>query len=329
MTKSSMRAQIVALITAYRQSAALKTILDLQIPELLRDGPQDLGSLSSRIGCSVDDLRRILEFCECMDIVVIKSDSVELRPLGQELNSSPFLRDWARCELQPAYWNAWSHLSSAITSNSTAFSLAHGSPFFEYLAANAPTLELFQATMQAQTESIIPAILESYSFGEYKRIIDIGGGNGQLIKAIVAQHDNVIGTLFDRPEVTQAFKSSHKRLNVVAGDFLRDQAPAGDLHVLKNVLHDWDDQRGLTILANCSASLQAGQKLLIIELVKSDIPGDPQGKGLDLLMMMLLSGQERTVKEFEDLARQADLVLENVHSTNAPVSLLEFKKVSK
>jgi hypothetical protein len=227
------------------------------------------------------------------------------------------------------HWRAWGELLESVRTGQSAFEHVFGCGLFAYFAARPEAARVFDAAMTSRTDQEKAAVLAAYDWPA-GTIVDVGGGVGALLAAILARRPDAHGVLFDLPHVTtdaterieQAGVS--QRCKVVAGDFFQEVPPGGDLYLLKKIIHDWDDQHALAILRNCRAAIADGGRLLVIEHVLAPGNAPSWGKLLDLQMLVVThGGRERSEAEYRALLRQAGFELERVIPTASITSLIE------
>jgi hypothetical protein len=226
-------------------------------------------------------------------------------------------------------WKPWEHLEYCVRTGSNAMRRAVGDDAFDYLATHPEDSAVFDGAMTDYSRVTAPAIAEAYDFGRFRTIVDVAGGQGGLMAAILRSHPGVDGIVYDLPHVVDGTRAAIRkrglqdRCQAMAGDFF-DSVPAGaDAYILKHIVHDWDDERALRILQNCRSAIAPRGRLLICEVVVSG-PGDGcLAKLIDLEMMVIPGGRERTEREFRDLLARAGFRLLGVHPTASPVSVIE------
>ena len=205
--------------------------------------------------------------------------------------------------------------------------LAHGMSFFDYLTQHPAAGRNFDVAMNLINQGEPEAVAESYDFAGVRTLVDVGGGNGSGLAAMLTRHAHLRGVLFDLPAVTEqaapGLAALGDRCEVVGGDFFESMPARGDAYLLSHVIHDWDEERALTILRNCREAMGSGGRLLLVEMV---IPpgGEPHpGKMLDVMMLSLTGGMERTEAEYSELLQRAGFRLTRVVPTPSAVSVVE------
>jgi SAM-dependent methyltransferase len=221
---------------------------------------------------------------------------------------------------------AWGQLLHSVRSGETAFEHIFAAPRFEWLAGHPEAAALFQQAMIALSQGGNIETARAYDFSVCRRVVDVGGGHGQLLSAIVTLNPHLTGVLLDLPAGIEAARRGVggplPRCELVAGDFFAE-VPAADTYVIKKVIHDWDDGRALTILKNCRRAMEPGGRLLVIETIVPPGNGPDPIKLMDVNMLVVTGGMERTREQYEHLFSMAGLRLIRILPTSAPLSVLE------
>jgi len=200
-----------------------------------------------------------------------------------------------------------------------AFDQVYGDSFFHYLSAHPSDAAVFAAAMTAGSVSAVAPLLAAYDFSQFTRIVDIGGGQGALLEAILTANPNLQGVLYDLPEVVAGADrlrtgSIADRCEILGGDFFKDVPNNGDAYLLKGIIHDWDDNDAEKILKNCRRSISPEGRLLLLETVLN--PSSEPARGLmDMLMLTVVGGRERTELDFRALLQRAGFSLSRVIHT--------------
>ncbi len=240
----------------------------------------------------------------------------------------------ARGEL---YYEAAGALIETIRQGGTAFLHAHGRSFFETIAARPGGTAVFQASMTARSQHEARAVVQAYDFSPFGNIVDVGGGHGVLLTAIMKAHPNVHGTLFDRPDVVAGARSNLEACGIASrcalapGDFFAELPTGGDIYLLSRVVHDWDDAAAIRILTSCRQAMAAGGLLLLVEAVLPDRARDlPAAIRMDLHMLTVFDGRERTLPEFERLFEATGFELQRAIPTEdrTGITILEARAIN-
>lgn len=294
----------------------------LRLADLLAGGPRTSDELARETGTDARSLYRVLRALTVAGVVVEHDDATfETTELGAAFRSAPgSMRGWAEFAGEPFYFGSWANIMHTVETGRPAFEHVHGVPFFGYLADHPEQSRVFDDAMTSLTAYDAPAIVSAYDFSPFRRVADIGGGQGGLLFEVMRRHPDVAGTLFDLPHVVEAARSrAHElgfadRLTVASGDFFVEVPPA-DAYLLKFILHDWDDAACRRILASCRRSISADGRLLAVELLVPP-PGVPGNEKLDdIEMMTLLGSRERTEAEFAALFESTGFRLAGVSPT--------------
>jgi hypothetical protein len=267
----------------------------LRIPDLLAGAAKTAEELATATGTQPAALHRLLRALTGLEVLTVEDGRFALTSLGRSLCAGPHSAAEAAIFMgSPAVWSAWGALGHAVFDGQAGFRHAHGTGLFGYLSEHQEEMAAFQAFMSAQSRLQIPAVLAAYDFAPARTIVDVGGGQGALLAAVLAAHPAARGVLFDQPDVVAGsgpvLAPVAPRCEVVPGDFFHTVPAGADAYLLKLVLHDWDDARAASILANVRNAIVPGGRLIIIEAVMP--PGNEyhHAKFLDVNMLVLSEG---------------------------------------
>jgi SAM-dependent methyltransferase len=309
---------------------AIYVAAEIGIADFLDAGPRTADELARETGMHGASLYRVLRALASVDIFREDEEGrFSLTPMGKLLESDApgSKRSLARMAGAELY-RSWSGLLSSVETGGAAFDKVYGKPFFQYMGANPDRWRIYDAAMTGAHDSETVPVLDAYDFGSFRTVVDVGGGNGLALAAILRRHPETRGILLDLPSVADRAEevmagsdvSDHCRF--VGGDFF-DSVPAScDAYLLRHVLHDWEDGEAVAILRNCRNAMQPGGRVLVVETV---IPSGNEpcfGKWLDL-MMLVVGGRERTREEYAELFSAAGLRLTRVVPTAHEVSVIE------
>jgi hypothetical protein len=230
---------------------------------------------------------------------------------------------------RPNCWQAWGALLHAVRCGTTAFDHVHGSGVWEYRAQRPEETLIFDRAMASGTELFAGAVLEVCDFSKSRNVIDIGGGDGMFLAKLLAAYPSLRGTLFDQQHVTSKAAVSLEALGLsgrcqaTAGNFFVKVPEGGDVYLLKWILHDWDDTTAIGILQSCRRAMKPSSRLLVVEHVVGLPNALPDGTFMDLTMMVMNGGRERTEDEFASIFAEAGFQLTSVTSTATPLSVIE------
>ena len=322
------------LIQGYRGTVLLYVAAKLQLADRFTAGGA-IGSAGLARDCSVneDALHRVLRGLAAMEILREEQDgrfALTERGAGL-LSSSPDSCGEQALLAGEEYLPSWGALLHTVTTGQTAFDHVFGMSPWQHRSQTPELGAAFDSILFAQTASLSEALLESYDFGGARQIADIGGGQGGFVSAILARQGASEGVLFDLPQVVAQAKVRlgampfGNRLQIVEGDFFAGIPAGSDLYVLKSVLHDWNDERCLTILRHCRRAMTSADRLLIIERpLPERAVDDPETIMLDIHMLAVLGGKERSVADYHRLARKAGLEPGELFSTSTTFKIMEF-----
>lgn len=310
MRSTDPNAVLWELVRGATATKALGIAADLGIADLLADGPRAVDELAAEVGAEPDTLNRILR--------ALASDGVfaEEKPrFFRNTDASELLRHDG-----PGSWREFAHLFAGVfhaaigeldpSTTKPTFSRRFGNDFWSWLAANPEERATFDAAMAGGKERSAERLAALDWRGD-ETVVDVGGGNGTLLTALIERQPGLSGLVFDLPETHRDEAGLDDRITFVAGNFF-EAVPQGDAYVLSGILHDWDDERATAILHAIRAAAPSEARLLVIDSVIE--PGnDPSGaKWLDLLMLVLESGRERTEPEWQALLEGAGFAVDRI-----------------
>ncbi|WP_105384649.1 methyltransferase [Neorhizobium alkalisoli] len=319
--------QIMRLGLGFAVSQAMRVVIELRVPDLLTAGERAVDDLAAATRTNADALYRVMRLLAAEGVFrEVSPRHFELTELGAALRSDrPGPGDFVRMINSEAYL-AFEQLLYSVRTGKPAFDKLFGSPRFDWLSKHPEQADLFQRAMVALSQGSNEAVAEAYDFSPFTRVVDVGGGHGQLLSAILSRNPHLSGVLFDLPSGVAAARQGAggdlPRTEFIAGDFF-ESVPRGDVYVIKKVVHDWDDERAAAILRNCRRAMQPDGKVLVAETLVP--PGDEpnQIKGIDVVMLAITGGLERTEEHYASLFAAAGLRLEQVIQTQGPISILE------
>jgi hypothetical protein len=303
------RETLLGLIGGFRLSQAIHVIAMLRIPNLIADAPRSANDLADELGCNRDALYRLLRFVAATGVLHEDDERrISLTPVSELLRDDVpgSLADWARFLPRPYLWQPWSLLLDTVRTGDNAFRSLHGVDVWDYRRERPEETAAFDAAMTAQTLGMNESVATGYDFGRFARIVDVGGGRGALIRAILDAHPHVSGVLFDQDPVV-ANAPTHERLECVAGDFFREVPAGADAYLLKWVIHDWEDEEARAILQTVRRAMPGTGVVLLVERVLPPPNEGADTKVTDLQMLMITGGRERTRDEYARLFAAAGL----------------------
>jgi SAM-dependent methyltransferase len=322
--------QLLRLVNGFRISQALHVVATLGIADLLKDGPRASQDLAAATGTHPRAL--VLRALAAAGVFRESADQTfSLTPLGDFLRSdaSEAVGPWAVYIGRAPAWQAWSKLLHSVRTGENAFRHVHGMDVWTYRSRHTDEGAVFDAAMTALSRGVSEAVASSYDFSRSSCVVDVGGGQGAMLAAIVSAHPGLRGILFDQPHVVSRAQDLLRsagvadRVEVVGGSFFEAVPPGGDVYTLKAILHDWDDAASTAILKTCRRAIRPGGKLLIVEQVVAPPNEGLDAKFSDLNMLVSPGGQERTRAEFAALFEAADFHLATVIPTGTRTDIIE------
>jgi hypothetical protein len=317
--------------TGYWLSQAIYVAAKLGLADLLKDGPRSCEELAAATGTDRRCLYRLMRALSMASIFVqAQNDHFALASVGQSLQSNvPGSQRAIIVTLGEIHYQAWGNLLHSIRTGSTAFTSVFRSGLFGYLQHTPEAADTFNKGMSDVASMLAYAVLLAYDFSGISSLVDIGGGHGTFLRTILQLNPEMKGTVFDlAPTIEQAKQRLNEdpcgdRITAIDGDFFHSVPEGADAYVLCGVIHDWDDDRGVLILRNCRLSMKQDGRLLLVEVVVPDNDGYCFSKLLDLNMLVMTGGRERTRAEFAALLNTAGYSLTRIIPTLAPQSVLE------
>jgi hypothetical protein len=310
---------------------AIYVAAKLGIPDLLKDETRSCAQLSQAAHVNAGALRRLLRMLVNTGLIKkADEDSYALTPAGHFLRSDTpgSLKHLAELGGEPWHLHPWTDLIHSIRTGEPAFDRLHGIGFYDYLARHPDSALLFDQAMDAVVGRFASAVAASLHAKEGSVIVDVGGGRGKLLGTVLQRNPRLRGMIFDMKQAVAAAQATMYELGVAerctlhAGDFFASVPPGGDIYILSHVLHNWDDARAIRILRNCREAMSSAARLWIVEIVMGAAP-DFYSVWLDLEMLVNFGGRERSESEYEELVREAGLILLESRPAEAPVCILE------
>jgi SAM-dependent methyltransferase len=317
--------------TGYWISQAIYVAAKLGIADLLKDGPQSCVALATAIGADTASLFRLMRALASVGIFShVRGDCFALSRLAESLQTdTPGSLKTMVMTIGEIHYQACGNLLHSVQTGSPAFNHVFGTSLFGYLQHNAGAADTFNHGMTNLSSMLAYAVLMAYDFTGISSIVDIGGGEGQLLRKILELNPETRGIVLDMPAnvetTTQDLneQSCVGRYSFVAGDFF-DSVPEGaDAYLLCGVIHDWDDEQAVTILRNCHRAMAKNGRLLLVDMVVPEGDVTCFSKLLDLNMLVMTGGLERSKAEFSALLNAAGYKLTRIVPTMAPQSIIE------
>src|SRR5579864_1392145 len=315
--------------SSYWTSQAIYVVAKLGIADLLKDRPLKCSEIAAIVGADVGSVFRLMRALSSLGIFAQTSDGYfYILPLGENLRADiPGSLKAIIITLGEIHYQACGALLHAVQTGSPAFDQVFGAGLFEYLGRNADAANSFNEGMASLARMLAYGVVLAYDLGRVSCIVDVGGGNGRFLETILEIYPEIQGTVFDSAATIERNRlragSKPRRCSYVAGDFFASVPQGGDLYFLCGVVHDCDDERPVTILRNCRAAVSTTGRLLLLETVVPENDSMHFSKILDLNMLAMSSGRERSQTEFRTLLAAAGFRISKIVATMAPQSLIE------
>jgi hypothetical protein len=321
-------------ITAYWVTQLMGTAARLGVADRLETGPMQVNDLATAVGADPRALYRALRACTAVGVFSEQpGETFANNGLSQTLRSNVpgSMRDFAIAQSAPGHWRPWERLTQAVQTGKSTAHEALGREIWDWYGSHAEEAAAFSGAMDNLSAQVAAEVTRAIDFTGVARVVDVGGAKGTLVSAVLRAFPNTKGVLFDLPHVVEPVKKTlaavglGERCDVIAGSFF-ESVPSGDVMLLKQILHDWNDEQCVTLLRHCARSLSSGGRVLVVEMVVSE-DGRPSAAHLmDVNMLVMLPGRERTATEYGKLFASAGLRLERVHATHSPFSIVEAVK---
>jgi hypothetical protein len=320
--------QMMQWITSKWITRPISVVAELGIPDLLRDKPLSVEALAQKTDAHAPTLYRLLRALSAVGIFIETSERIfDLTPLAQCLCSGE-MRPLALMFLSDWHDKAWSELAYSVRTGKPGFNHAFGKRAFEWMEENSEARHILDQAQGLKATGFAEAVIEACDFSDFSSICDVGGGQGTFLIQLLADYPHIMGIVADLPGAVVAAEKAiakaalHDRCKAIPYDFFKEAPPVSDAYFLVNVLHDWEDETCTRILKNISQTMNADSKLWVVEYLLEPGPGFSVAKLLDIEVLVMGGGRERTVDEFKDLLSSAGLAVSRVTPTNrGPVAL--------
>ncbi len=315
---------------------ALYVAAKLGLADLLAKKPQTVSELAAATNTHERALYRVMRSLASIGVFAEVDPKVfALTPNAEPLRSDVpnSMRNGALFMGEAWHWNVWGNLLYSVKTGKPAWGHTHGAEVFDYFAVNPAQSEIFNNAMTDMSAAAATAIVGAYDFSAFETLADIAGGHGLLLAQILKANPKLKGILFDVPPVIAGANALLERVGVanrvekVSGDFFA-AVPCANAYIMKHIIHDWDDERCVTLLKNIHAAMRGDGKVLIVEVIVPEDNEPHYSKLLDLEMLASPGGIERTANEYRELLHAAGLRLTRIVPTESPFSIIEAVKVS-
>lgn len=324
---------LLSILAGHWAARAVHVAAEIGLADVLREQPRRASAVATRTGCDPAAIDRLLRYLTDLGLVRQLDDTTYVNTeLGRLLCSDNPFNDLTRL-YGGVFYDAWSEFASTVRTGRTAFSHRFGGQeHFDYFASHPAVARTFDRSMQAVTRLAADELSQSYPFSAGATVIDVGGGDGTLLRAILRDHATVTGILFDRAHVSANAAAGHHatadgdRFRSESGDFFTEVPAGGDVYLLSRVLHDWDDEDCHRILSSCRRACRRGSTMLVLERLLADDKADSARGGLaavwDMQMLAITGGRERGQAEYEKILLGAGFRVEEVKPLVVGLNLL-------
>jgi len=329
-------AVMMGLISGYWVSQAVGVVAQLGVADHLRQGPRASDEIARVVGADPQSLYRVLRLLASMGIFAeVAPRTFALTALGETLRSDApdSVRNFAITETAPGHWLPWGRLLDSVRTGKAMTHETLGMDLFEWCAQNPEEAGYFTAAMGNLAALAAGELVRVYDVSSVRTVVDVGGAHGVLLAAVLRANPTARGILFDLPhviatagEVIEA-QGLSARCDLVSGDFFEAVPTGADLHLLKQIIHDWDDERATVLLQNCHRALAPDGKLLLVEMVIPPDNSPSPAQAMDLNMLVVAGGRERTEHEYRSLFHAAGFSLDRIIPTHSPFSVIEATRV--
>jgi O-methyltransferase domain/Dimerisation domain len=332
--KPTPRQQLIGMITSYWTAQSIHVAAKLKLADLVKDAPKTAQELALATKTHPQALYRLLRALASVEIFAEDAQGrFSMTPIAECLLDRPGSQYAVAMMMGDEHYRSWGELLYSVRTGKPAFDHVFGKPIFDYLSEHAEQAKIFDAAMTGFHGPETQAMIDAYDYAGINTLVDIGGGNGTVLSAVLKKNPAMKGILYDLPGVIDRAKKNlgdaglAARCQTIAGSFFESAPPGGDAYQMRHIIHDWTDEQCLTILGHIRKVIPKHGRLLVIEMVIK--PGNvPQpAKWLDLNMLVLPGGRERTEAEYRDLYAKAGFRLERIVPTPTEVSVIEGKPV--
>lgn len=322
--------QMESMLAGHFVAECLHVVAVLGVADLLAKAPKSIEAIASATGCHQLSLYRLMRTLASVGVFTESMPGqFQLTALGETLRSdvAGSLRDKAIFEISAPIWSAWGSLLDALRSGAPSFPEVHGATVYEYLAKHAELGAVFNRFMTAQSQLQNEAIVDAYDFSGVRTLVDVGGGHGATLAAVLKRYPLMRGILFDLPEVvaTAQFETSDvaARCDVLGGNMLESIPTGGDTYMIKRAMMDKTDDEAIAVLRNCIAAINGAGRILVIDPMLPSTAEPHLNWLTDMLMLVVTRGRCRTEAEFRELFCMVGLTLERIVPTNSSNFVIE------
>jgi hypothetical protein len=328
------REKLIGMITSYWSAQSIHVAAKLKLADLVKDGPKSAEELAKATKMHAPSLYRLMRALASVEIFSEDEQGrFGLTPMAECLIDRPGSQYAVAMMMGGEHFDSWGKLLYSIETGKPSFDHIFGKGVFEYLSEHPEEAKIFDAAMTGFHGPETQAMIDAYDYTGINTLVDIGGGNGTVLKAVLGRHPNIKGILYDLPGVIERAKANlaeaglSSRCQTIAGSFFEAAPPGGDAYQMRHIIHDWTDEQCHTILSHIRKVIPKTGRLLVIEMVIKPRNEFQPAKWLDLNMLVMPGGRERTEAEYRDLYAKAGFKLERIVATPTEVSIIEGRPV--
>jgi O-methyltransferase domain/Dimerisation domain len=330
-TSAEETEQLLGLMRGFVVAKSIHAVVSLGVADRLAEGPRPVDQLAEEVEANCDALYRMLRALSSLGLFEeLAGRCFALTKFGGRLRAGVpgSLRNWLLTNGGLIY-GAFTDTVHSLRTGEPAFDLAYGTSFFEFLKEHPDEGAIFSSAMRDFTSQANASLLASYDFGGVREVVDVGGGDGALIVALLEAYPGMSGVVFDLPHVVAGAAASPEiaalgqRVRIVGGDFFAEIPSAADLYLLTWIIHDWNDDRAKAILESCRIAMKKSSRLLLVEAIVPEGNEPHFSKFGDVVMMVLFGSRERTEAEYRSLLESAGFRMTRAIATGSPRSVIE------
>lgn len=327
---------VIQMLTGMWVAQIMSAVAQLGVADLIAAGTRSANDLAEECDADAKALVRLMRAAATIGLVVETAPAeFALTPTGMTLraNAPGSLRDFVIAETAPGHWLPWGRLVDAVRRGGSMTKETLGTDPWDYYAQNAEEGRSFARAMSNLSSIASEEVARVYDPGDVKQIVDVGGSEGALLRGILARTPHARGILFDRADVIEGARGAvaasgmSDRIDLVSGDFFEAVPPGADLYLMKSVLHDWPDDKCETIVKNVHRAAPAGSRLVLVEMLLPDTPQPSPVTLMDMNMLVMLGGRERTAAEYTEILKRCGYEVERVIPTGGMFSVVEARRV--
>jgi hypothetical protein len=324
-------AQMLQFVIGSWVSQAVGAGAHLAIADHVAAGAKTADEVARRAGASPDAVFRLMRALASLGLFTMSGGEFSLTPLGETLRSDVpgSMRAFAMAETDHPHWQTWARFPKAIKEGRKMSFEAIGMEPWDYYAKHPDEAQQFSRAMSGISGMATGPVLASYEFSAASKLVDVGGAHGALLRGILEKYPQTNGVLFDLPHVVEGSKKEVARaglagrIEVVGGDFFKEVPAGGDVYLLKHILHDWDDAKCVSILETVKKAMKPTSKVLVVEFALPEDATPSPAHLMDLNMLVMLDGRERTPAQYGALFAKAGLRLSRFIPTPSPIGIAE------